>query len=302
MTDIMKLLGDFPEINPANYGDDEVNALNAWGIAAHTAIEALQAENASLLQQAQIWKQEATAQRATVHEAYRVCTGNTGEPGDWNGAEPIRKLAAEREQLQAENERLAQDRDEWRDSTIAANQNAASEARRREDMQEQRDTWQRTATELQAKLDSAPKAPARNTDYAQAAIALNDAWLHHTGAEPSVSVLGRAIDQAAELLLQVGRVNVQGEAVYLVATGETHNGEETYTRHDVIPPLCEAEKLYSHPQATEPAGYKLVPVEPTPEMLDAALNEVLRIASELDDEASHSEIYQAMLAAAPEVP
>ena len=44
MTDYTKLLSDFPEINPANYGDDEVNALNAWGIAAHTAIEALQAK------------------------------------------------------------------------------------------------------------------------------------------------------------------------------------------------------------------------------------------------------------------
>ena len=39
--DLMKLLGDFPEINPSNYGDDDVNALNAWGIAAHTALEAL---------------------------------------------------------------------------------------------------------------------------------------------------------------------------------------------------------------------------------------------------------------------
>ena len=44
MTDYTKMLGDFPEINPANYGDDAVNALNEWGIAAHTAIEALQAE------------------------------------------------------------------------------------------------------------------------------------------------------------------------------------------------------------------------------------------------------------------
>lgn len=118
MTDFMKLLGDFPEINPANYGDDDVNALNAWGIAAHTAIEELQAENASLLQQAQIWKQEAMAQRATVHEAYRVCTGNTGEPGDWNGAEPIRKLAAERDALQSENERLKAERDKAADNAI----------------------------------------------------------------------------------------------------------------------------------------------------------------------------------------
>lgn len=39
-----KLTDWFPEINPANYDDDEVNALNAWGIAAHTALESLSAE------------------------------------------------------------------------------------------------------------------------------------------------------------------------------------------------------------------------------------------------------------------
>lgn len=37
----------------------------------------------------------------------------------------------------------------------------------------------------------------------------------------------------------------QGEPVWLVATGETHNGRETYTRHDERPPLCDAERLYT---------------------------------------------------------
>lgn len=37
--------------------------------------------------------------------------------------------------------------------------------------------------------------------------------------------------------------------VFIVATGETHNGEETYTRHDdAPPPLCDAECLYTAPQ------------------------------------------------------
>jgi hypothetical protein len=45
---LIELMQDFPEINPANYGDDDVNALNAWGIDAHKAIEALQAENERL--------------------------------------------------------------------------------------------------------------------------------------------------------------------------------------------------------------------------------------------------------------
>lgn len=35
--------------------------------------------------------------------------------------------------------------------------------------------------------------------------------------------------------------------VYLVATGETHEGQETYTRHDTRPPLCDAEVLYASP-------------------------------------------------------
>ena len=62
----------------------------------------------------------------------------------------INALIAERGALQAENERLTQDRDEWRDSTIAANANAASEEKRRREMQDQRDA-------LQAKLDALQK-------------------------------------------------------------------------------------------------------------------------------------------------
>lgn len=34
---------------------------------------------------------EARAQRATVREIYQVVTGATGEPGDWNGANPVRE-------------------------------------------------------------------------------------------------------------------------------------------------------------------------------------------------------------------
>ena len=52
--------------------------------------------------------------------------------------------------LQAENERLTQDRDEWRDSTIAANANAASEEKRRREMQDQRD-------QLKSRLDDMGK-------------------------------------------------------------------------------------------------------------------------------------------------
>lgn len=62
----------------------------------------------------------------------------------------LKKLAAERDALQAENERLTQDRDEWRDSTIAANANAASEEKRRREMQDQRD-------QLKSQLDAMGK-------------------------------------------------------------------------------------------------------------------------------------------------
>lgn len=41
------------------------------------------------------------------------------------------------------------------------------------------------------------------------------------------------------------------EQVYLVATGETHEGQETYTRHDARPALCDAEVLYSTPTESE---------------------------------------------------
>lgn len=68
MTDYTKLMDEFPEINPANYGDDEVNALNAWGIAAHTAIEALQAENERLSAGWNQANQEALQAKLTVQE------------------------------------------------------------------------------------------------------------------------------------------------------------------------------------------------------------------------------------------
>ena len=41
--------------------------------------------------------------------------------------------------------------------------------------------------------------------------------------------------------------------VFIVATGEEHKGEETYTRYDASPPpLCDSECLYTTPQPTQP--------------------------------------------------
>jgi hypothetical protein len=40
-------------------------------------------------------------------------------------------------------------------------------------------------------------------------------------------------------------------SVYLVATGETHDGQETYTRHEGSPPpLCDSERLYTDQPST----------------------------------------------------
>lgn len=60
--------------------------------------------------QAQCWSHEAKAQKATVLESYQAASGATGEPGDWNGAEPIRRLVE-----RAEAAELAQ-----REATTAA--------------------------------------------------------------------------------------------------------------------------------------------------------------------------------------
>jgi len=48
-----------------------------------------------LKMEAQIHAQEARTANATLAEIYQLCSGATGEPGSWHGAEPVRqKLAA----------------------------------------------------------------------------------------------------------------------------------------------------------------------------------------------------------------
>jgi len=54
---------------------------------------------ARLKLEAQGHAQEARTANATIAEIYQVCTGSTGEPGNWNGAEPVRQLAEERAEL-----------------------------------------------------------------------------------------------------------------------------------------------------------------------------------------------------------
>ncbi len=59
----------------------------AWRLYAAT----LEAERDALKLQAQIWKQEANTHKASLHECYQAATGSTGEPGNWNGAEPVKQ-------------------------------------------------------------------------------------------------------------------------------------------------------------------------------------------------------------------
>jgi hypothetical protein len=59
-----------------------------------------------LILQAQIWKGEARCANHTIGQIYQICTGARGEPGNWNGAEPVKALVAERDALRAEVERL----------------------------------------------------------------------------------------------------------------------------------------------------------------------------------------------------
>lgn len=71
-----------------------------------SALAAERARAETLKQQAEIWAQEARTQKATVHEIYQLCTGSTGEPGDWNGANPVREVIARAEKAEAEAARL----------------------------------------------------------------------------------------------------------------------------------------------------------------------------------------------------
>lgn len=48
----------------------------------------------ALLRQAEQWKGEALAHKSSLHEAYQVLTGATGEPANWNGARPFRQFVA----------------------------------------------------------------------------------------------------------------------------------------------------------------------------------------------------------------
>lgn len=59
-------------------------------------------------QQARIHAQEARTANTTIGEIYQLCSGATGERGNWNGADPVRRVIAERDQLRADAATLYQ--------------------------------------------------------------------------------------------------------------------------------------------------------------------------------------------------
>lgn len=86
---------------------ESLEALNEQLTSRYEDIEAekaaLIAENDTLRQEAIAHAQEARTQRSTVQEIYKIVSGGKGEPGDWNGAEPVRKAF---EALRDENTEL----------------------------------------------------------------------------------------------------------------------------------------------------------------------------------------------------
>jgi hypothetical protein len=66
----------------------------------------LEAERDSLKLQAVAQAQEMRSHKSSLHEAYQYITGATGEPGNWNGARPIKEAVDKlRQALTAERQR-----------------------------------------------------------------------------------------------------------------------------------------------------------------------------------------------------
>lgn len=59
----------------------------------------LEAKCERLEQEATIQAQEMRTQRSSLRECYQAVTGSTGEPGDWNGANPVKEKIEELRQL-----------------------------------------------------------------------------------------------------------------------------------------------------------------------------------------------------------
>ena len=100
----------------------------------------------------------------------------------------------------------------------------------------------------------------------------------------------KAFEQMREALNSLCKLALSGESVLWTA------------EYDAARRALTAANAVSRPQATEPAGWKLVPVEPTQEMLDAVVTTLDDHLLGPDAEKQYREDWAAMLAAAPEAP
>lgn len=77
---------------PADWGAD--SSLKTWFPFSAKELDQLRYKVVALRREAQIHAQEARTANATIAEIYQLVTGATGEPGNWQGAEPVRKKLA----------------------------------------------------------------------------------------------------------------------------------------------------------------------------------------------------------------
>jgi hypothetical protein len=83
-------------------------------------------------------------------------------------------------------------------------------------------------------------------------------------------------------------------AVYLVPTGETRNGHELYERHDSLPPLCDAERLYAAAPPSQPVALPDEMPVPDPHAADDDCN-----CEQVGHARGWNACRRAMIAAAP---
>ena len=89
-------IGDLP-LNESDMAADMLRSLAAERDELASRVRELTELSERLKLEAQIHAQEARTANATIAEIYQCVTGATGEPGTWNGAEPVRQRLAELE-------------------------------------------------------------------------------------------------------------------------------------------------------------------------------------------------------------
>lgn len=114
----------------ASFPDDVAKALTAEAATLRAEVERLTNERDNLKLQARCHAQEARTANATIYESYQAITGARGEPGNWNGAEPVRALVAERDALRSQLESMREAEREACAQVAEAHKGAAAKKRR----------------------------------------------------------------------------------------------------------------------------------------------------------------------------